>query len=519
MIKKLTFVAVALLFTGCANISPNQTLIKSDVNTSSKKIVESVISESNLNEANVGLNRVASKDRVPVNGTSRWDTDRGNFSVSASGKLSDVLDDVSKRTGYRTIMFVDGVDKNKNVSLSINSVSPEYAIRKMAWAAGYIAIIDKKAKSVTVTDQAVYTFKLPSQAFNQLVSTVTSTYSSGSGGSGSENGPIGGGAGTTGGSESKFTINGKNQGASSSGGIGAGGSQGGSGMTTFIKSLVGKNAEVSVSEDLGIISVRSNAVALERLRITLNKMAEVSSRRVAVEATFIEVSLGDTFEYGIDWKRVLTSGGHAFGINGGANQTNNSFNYHYTFGSVASVVTALKKYTDVTVMSQPKIETSNRIPTTFFDGFSIPYLGSVQTVQQQTSTSTSGQVSHADDGVRLSFIPDIVTDSEVQFMLLPVLNSVGAEKTFDLGGGSKLTDFVISKKEALLTVDLEDGQTAIIGGLRSSKTTGDKTGLPGLAKRLAIGNKEEVNAREVVLLLHAKVIPGKPQDVLFSESL
>lgn len=502
--KVLTIAVLSTLTSGCASIIPDRVGIKKNVTTSSQQMVDEVIANTKV-EHNVGLNRVDSKDKVPVGVNNNWDKDRGNFSVSAAGRLSDVIEDTAKRAGYRTVMFVDGVDKDKTFTFSVSSVSPEFALKKMASTAGYVAIIDKKAKSITITDQAVYTFKLPSQVFNQFVQLISSNYSAGSS-AGSSSGSIGGGSTTSGG----FGINGKSAGGNA-----------GAGIKEFIKSLVGKNAEVNVSEEMGIITVRSNAVALERLHQTLNKLAEVSSRRVSVEATFVEVSLGDQFQYGIDWSRVLNGSGQSFGINGGGQSglAAASANYVYTFSNITSIVSALKKYTDVTIMSQPKIETGNRVPTTFFDGLTVPYLGSIMTTQQQTSTSTSGQVSYADDGVRLSFVPDIVSDSQVQFVLLPSLNSIGTEKTFDLGSGSHLTDFVRSKKEALLTVDLEDGQTAIIGGLRSSKASGNQTGIPGLDQKLAIGNNQEATAREVVLLLHANVVAGKPQETLFAESL
>lgn len=517
--KKLCYLAILAVLSGCETVTPNQSEIKQNVNSKAQQAVNQVVEDAK-SKSQFGLSKVSSLEEVPTLNNTQWDADKGNYSISSVGNLSDIIEIASKNTGYKTIMYVEGVDKYKPVSISLSSVSPEFAIKKIAWAAGYIAVIDKKSKSVTITDQAVYTFKLNSQVFNQLVQTVSSNFSSGSGGSSSGSSLPGIGGGNSGGGTSQFNVSGKSGSEGSAGGLSAG-SNSSSGVTKFIQSLVGKNADVSVSEEMGLITVRSNAVALERLHQTLNKMAEVSSRRVAVEATFVEVSLGDTFEYGIDWTRILSRSGQKFGINGGASASlaTASVSYQYTHNSISSIVTALKSYTNVTVMSQPKIETGNRIPTTFFDGYSLPYLGNVQSVQQQTSTSTSGTVSYADDGVRLSFVPDIVSDSQVQFLLLPSLNSVGAERVFDIGGGTKLTDFVRSKKEALLTVDIEDGQTAIIGGLRTSKDTGNQTGLPGVTRKLPIGSKQEASAREVVLLLHANVIPGRTQDTLFAESL
>lgn len=523
-IKIITAVVAGLFVSGCASIEPNSKSLAGSVHNQIDEKVQSVANDYD-SKKHFGLKKLQSKDELPNSAkvNPKWDSDLGTMSVSSSGSLSSVIGDVAARSNYLNVVYVDGVDKNKAISISLKNTSPEYALRKIALAAGYVAVIDRKSKTVTISDQAAYTFKVPSNVFNQLIQTMTSDYAIGSSANNGGSAPPGLGGGSTGGTgNAQFNVQGKTSSSTQGGGAGGGMAGGGgvsmdAGMTAFIKSIAGKNADVTVNPYMGMITVRSNGVALERVKDTLNKMVEVASRRVAVEATFLEVSLGDTFQYGIDWTKVLNN--KVFGLSGGQDVKNASFTTTYTSGSVSSVISALKQYSDLEVMSQPKIEAGNRAPTTFFDGATIPFLGSIQVNQQQTSVSTTGSVSYAEDGVRLSFIPDIISDTEVNFVLIPVLSSVGQKEVFNIGSGSQLTDFVRSKKEASISVSIEDGQTAIIGGLRSTKGTSKRNNIPGTHKSLALGRNDEASAREVVLLLHSKIIPGKFQETLFAESL
>jgi general secretion pathway protein D len=126
--------------------------------------------------------------------------------------------------------------------------------------------------------------------------------------------------------------------------------------------------------------------------------------------------------------------------------------------------------------------------------------------------------------VTLSIQPDIMSDTEVQLTIVPVLSRVQEFQTFDLGGGSKITAPVQRSNQSLMQVVAESGRVLIIGGIRATAGTNQKKGIPGVvdvpvAGDLLSGRSVNTQAREVVILLRARVVPGGAYDALFAEAI
>jgi len=514
-------ISLAFILSGCQSPMPKTGALERDTHAESVALLKEKTKV--FSPQQNGISEVASLDEVPGNAkrSIEWDSERGNFAIESSGPLSTVIDEAAKQAGYYTVIYVDGVDKRRQISINIKNVSPEQAIKKAAWIAGYIAVIDKKSRMITLTDQGVYTFKLTNAVIQQMVQQVSSTYSMTPGSAGSSSSSSGGGmagmssGGAVGGAGggATFTVSGRSAQAA-----------GGNGFYTYIQGLAGKNAEVTLSQDMGMITVRSNAIALERVRQVLNKAAFDASRAVRVEATFVDVSLQDQFQFGINWSRVLQRAGGTltYGIGSGTSAISNATaSLVANSTSTQSLIDALKTFTNTNVISQPSIITSNRVPATFFSGGTTPFLGSLVTNATQTSVSVTGSLSYADAGIKLSVIPDIVSDHEVSMMVMPSLSALGNEMTWQLGTGttaSTLTDYPRTHKESTLSVDIENGATVIIGGLRSTNATKSKNSLPG-NENLMTGANANSLVNELVLLIHAEIIPGHAIETLYSESL
>ncbi|MBC8738467.1 hypothetical protein F6X40_16960 [Paraburkholderia sp. UCT31] len=292
-----------------------------------------------------------------------------------------------------------------------------------------------------------------------------------------------------------------------------------------IEDVAGKNAEVNVS-DIGIITVRSNAQALRRVDRFLRDFSRDAMTQVDIQASIVEVSLEDDLQFGINWQRVLgatnilgSAGSLTAGF-GNSAITNPSLTAQFTGAKINAVIQALRNITDTKVISEPRILAVNDTPSTFFDGTSMPYLGSVNSTTTGVSgtTQTSGNTSFAVDGISFSVQPHVLDDTHVQLTLMPVISTIQSFTTFNLGNnGGTLTAPVQQSKQTFMKVMAETGKTVILGGIRYSQTV--KKDAPGPVPVLTDGRNNTTQEKEVVILLRTNIIPAPAYDPLISESI
>jgi MSHA biogenesis protein MshL len=462
----------------------------------------------------------------------------GEVSISAAAVPFGALLTNIARDHHYSVLFMEGVQVNRPVTVHLRDLSPEAAMRRLALTAGFALVVDRIGRTVTVTDVASYTFRLPLHVMQRLVAQYSVGGSPTVQGGGSATSIAGGAGGVPGagampgggvpggaqagmsGVQAQFTVSGRFQ-------------TDAAGLGQFLRELAGSNAEVQVMQEMGFITVRSNGAALARVAQFLNRFSAVAMRRVDIEASIVEVTLTDEFRYGIDWTRVLTGSatgtvsvlGASAAIPAGSSP---ALAANVTRGSISVVLRALQQFTNVRVISQPRVLAMNNTPSVIFDGQQLPYVPNIASTivagAGGGTTTTSAAAAFAVDGVTLSLQPDILSDSEVQLTIVPVLNRVQEFQTFEIGSGSRVTAPVQRTNQSLMQVVAQSGSTLILGGIRSSVGDDTRAGVPGVIDVPVIGDalsrrSQRTVAREVVLLLRATVIPGGAYDALFSEAM
>ena len=459
---------------------------------------------------------------------------RGDVSITASGKMLGIVDAIADNK--YAVSFVDGVDKNKIASVSVRNMSIAAAVRQVAANAGYVAITDDEAHSITIAEQAAWTFRIPIRLMERLNSDYSVGGSSGGASGGGSGGASGGapggappgGAGAAGGSAS--TGPGSVPGGASSGVPATFDATSTLSSTTnvmikggideFFRSIAGQNAVVSVSKDTGYVTVRGNGASLNRMHRFMNQFVYDNDRRVEIKVSVIEVSLDDSMSYGIDWSRVLSplqNSAATLALSGGAgNVVSPSLTLNFTTASISSVISALQTYADVFVITQPSITAMNRSPVAIFDGNSVPYVGSITQSAVLGVATTGAMASFAASGVSLSVMPDILSDDEAQITLAPIVTNITSMQTFNVSG-STITAPETAEKRILMQTIVHNGETVILGGIRISTNNNTKTALPIFG--LPFGGTADKAAVEMVILLQSTVIAPQHTDTLVAESL
>ena len=431
------------------------------------------------------------------------------------GNLYDLISKLSASLGFG-VSAATGVDTQKKITAEIRAINATQAIRQLAWAAGYVAVVNDSDRSVVIANEATVVYRVPAEELKRLVSTTFKYGGSPISSSGSSSGS-GSGSGSTAFTPvaADFTVEGNYRNSPQS-------------FQAFVEQIAGSNAKVQVYLEAGLVSVRSNGQAQKRIGDFLARYAFDSRRQIEVNARVVEVSLVNEFRYGIQWDKVMNSAGFRnFSLNTrnvvGAGNAAGSLSF--TTASITSVIEALESLTTVDVTSTPKLIVSNNSSGTIFEGTQKPYLPTItQTTTGSGSTGTvtlSGTGAYASDGIQLAVHASILDDENAVLTIVPSTVTLGNLNKFL---EDKIQMFEQSVRNGGQRISIRSGETVVISGNRYSRANGVRTGLPGLINTpilgaLASGQSKDTEARETVLIMTARILRPQPMEIIFSESI
>ena len=254
--------------------------------------------------------------------------------------------------------------------------------------------------------------------------------------------------------------------------------------------------------------------------INLIASLDIKPVQVLVEATILQTSLNEANAFGVDFAVIsdldfgdfLGSGGPLSVVNGlisgvgqditgadvpAAGSNERGFGVGSNIGNVNGPATlkmgivsedvsvflrVLDEITDVTVVSNPKLLTLNRQPARVLVGTKVGYLNTVT-----TDTATSQTVEFLDVGTQLAVRPFVSSNGIIRLELRPQVSSFALRQVTD-NEGSTITIPDEDTTEMTTNVMLRDGQTTVLGGLFTEKTTSSRRQVPMLGDIPLIGS-------------------------------
>ena len=321
--------------------------------------------------------------------------------------------------------------------------------------------------------------------------------------------------------------------ASSSGGSGSGSSQDNSSMTeikneslnSFWKTLEGNiikliaddkndgknsnksnensNKNVVINKEGGVVVVKATAKQHKKLQAFIDQVVNNAKRQVLIEATIAEIKLSDRYQSGVDWSAL--SGDPKSGVSfstdlRGANIGTTPFTALSLTdlageNQLSVTLRALEKFGDVKVLSSPKVMAINNQPAILkvvdnFVYFELNVNSSVNTNVAVTTFDT--QIKAVPVGFVMSVIPYINENGVVTLNIRPTISRIidtvdDPNPEFAKANvSSKVPVIQVREIESILQVN--SGDTAIIGGLMQDTVNENTTGVPILSSLPLIGN-------------------------------
>ena len=289
---------------------------------------------------------------------------------------------------------------------------------------------------------------------------------------------------------------------------------------------------LAINRTAGVIQITDRPSALRRVESYLEQLRGSVTRQVDIEAKLYDVTLGDQFQFGIDWQRVATSQGGLYqGLGspfgnpsdldltrssflrpgGGVNIQPAAITLLFSNKNTTAIIQALQEQGEVSVISQPRLRTLNNQTAIMKVGTDQPFF----TQRSSTVTSAGGIVQDSGDqvsiitvGTVLSVTPQISSNGLITLDITPAITSFVEEKRSPSGNSSAP---VLDIKQASTIVRLHDDETIVIGGLIQKSSAKSVRKIPLLGDipflgRLFQGRVDAKQKKELVIFLTPRIV-------------
>jgi general secretion pathway protein D len=251
---------------------------------------------------------------------------------------------------------------------------------------------------------------------------------------------------------------------------------------------------IVVDESNNALVIRAFARDYRSILETVKKL-DIYPKQVLIEVLLAEITLGDSYRFGVEWSRFLSSNPpNAQEIIMGATPPTDPFNQslglsaiRYSIvelgGRVSAALSAAAIDNRLNVISSPHILASNNKEAKIQVGSSQPILTNTYTTTATAGTNVvEGSIEYKDIGIILTVTPR-VSDGGLVTLEISVEDSTVSETAL----GSLENVPVFDKRTAKTILSILEGQTIVIGGLIQDTKNTVKSGVPLLSKIPVIG--------------------------------
>lgn len=230
--------------------------------------------------------------------------------------------------------------------------------------------------------------------------------------------------------------------------------------------------------------------------VSLARQLDTPVPEVMIEVTIAEVTLTDDSSYGLDavfdseiaptFSTSLTSNG--------------SFSGTVRTGQVTLNASATANNSQVNVLSTPRIVARSGTEATVQVGNDVPIITTQRAANSQSSGSTDvlQTVQYRSTGVLLSVTPRVFSGNRIDLEISQETSAAEANNN------SSISSPLISTRSLNSQLSLQDGQTAVLGGLIENRFTRGNSGIPLLKDVPFLGapfRSETLNATRTMLVV------------------
>lgn len=297
--------------------------------------------------------------------------------------------------------------------------------------------------------------------------------------------------------------------------------------------------DVAVNPVAGSVTVLGTAKQQELVQQYLDRVMQSAQRQVLIEATIVEVSLKDQYRAGIDWSKALAAGAGGWEIktasSGGLSALAAALSpfitatYNNTGSNgFSAAINLLESFGKTKVLSSPKLMALNNQTALLKVVDNLVYFNvkadTTTTANVGTTTTFTTTPQTVPVGIVMTMTPQINENGMVSLTVRPTISrNVGFVRdpnpSLPVGIPNQVPIIQVREMESLLQV--QSGQTVILGGLIQDDTNNARDGIPGLSRPEGIGavfgQHERINSQTELVIFLRPIVVSNP--TLESEEL
>lgn len=248
------------------------------------------------------------------------------------------------------------------------------------------------------------------------------------------------------------------------------------------------------------LMVRSTYSDFKRINDVI-RVLDTPQAQVVIEATIVEVTINDALQYGV--QAFLETNGVSLRSSRTISATDSGgAGFSAILGKDKNrqlVLSALQSATNVKVISSPYLTVTNGSLGRLAVGDQIPYVIASQTSNSGGDVVVTQEVQAKDVGVILEVEPTISPSNGVT---LDISQEISSAASIDTAAGANP---VVSQRSVRSQVNVQSGDTILLGGLIQERSENNESGVPVLRKIPVIGHAfnqtENTQVRTELLIL------------------
>ncbi|KAF1049820.1 type II secretion system secretin GspD [Xylophilus sp.] len=287
---------------------------------------------------------------------------------------------------------------------------------------------------------------------------------------------------------------------STSGGLGSG-SATTSGLTAS-SAQPSTGGQIQADPSTNALIISAPAPQYRQLRAVIDQL-DVRRAQLYVEALIAEVTADNATDLGVQWLGLAGSSSSGY-IGAGTNYgtTGNLFaiaaskalgtttgytysqglNIGFYKGSLGLLASALETKSNTNILSTPTLLTLDNQEAKIMIGKNVPIATGSYT---STTSSTYSTYERMDVGLTLNIKPQINADGTIKLQIYQEVSSISG--SLDSSTTTTSSNLVTNKRSVASTVLVQDGYTAVLGGLISDEYDGSTSQVPVLGSLPYIG--------------------------------
>ncbi len=295
--------------------------------------------------------------------------------------------------------------------------------------------------------------------------------------------------------------------------------------------------DVAVNPVAGTVTVLGTSRQHALVQQYLDRVMQSAQRQVLIEATIVEVTLKDQYRAGIDWSKALQSIAEwkietvGAGTNALAGSLTPFIQATYTNtgkNGFSAAIDLLESYGKTKVLSSPKLMALNNQTALLKVVDNLVYFNvkadTTTTANVGTTTTFTTTPQTVPVGIVMSMTPQINENGLVSLTVRPTISrNVGfaRDPNPDLPANIPNQVPIIQVREMESLLQVQSGQTVVLGGLIQDDRSNARDGLPVLSRPEGVGavfgQHERINSQTELVIFLRPIVVNNP--TLESEEL